>query len=249
MWDFRPVINVSRWIPVTLRRIEPAVEPNVWILLTYSFLCSIGYGPFGIVGVVGVTSLIQLYRVLFGFRPLDVAVWLPGGLSNYPMAILKSIISIVRPSFDMHTAFFLLGPCTIWYSLSKTVRVLQLSGFSIVVRIWRMFQTTKRVVFYLLLIYFIVYSSRLVLYQSQILLSANHHNMVDAGRGAESLTMSESLSVSIVVIRANNTAQRPLSLANNLPTRVSGYNLLGLSLGEHSKWDQRGFGSNRVGQR
>ena len=215
MWDFRPNI---RPVLVRVNQVEAGVEPNAWVVLTYAFLCSIGYGRFE---VVGVPFLVELYRLLFGFHPLAVVASLPSGATNYPMAILTSIVSVIHPTLSFQTAFFVVGPQTFQYFLSKRAQILdRFPRAGIASRIWDAFRFTKRLVFVLLLIYVLLYSTSLILAQRQILLPTSH-DMSEKGSGSESLSISFSASVSAKVIHANKTLHDVVPATDTLTAKSS----------------------------
>jgi len=87
---------------IVLRHATLAFEPNVWAILIYAQLCSLYY----FVNMTFLGHLIQLFRLAFGFRALEVTAWLPAGVTNYQAAVAASIFSAVSPRLEIGSILF-----------------------------------------------------------------------------------------------------------------------------------------------
>jgi hypothetical protein len=72
------------------------------VILIYTQLCSLYY----FVNMTFLGQLIQLLRLAFGFRALDVTAWLPAGVTNYQAAVAASIFNAVSLRLEIGSVLF-----------------------------------------------------------------------------------------------------------------------------------------------
>jgi hypothetical protein len=99
-YDLRPRINGA--VPV-LKAIL-SLETNVMIVTIYGCICLLFYG----LGVTAVVPLIQVFRTIFPFEPVHIQACMgnPYGITDYPLAVLRSILSGLKLDADCKTVFF-----------------------------------------------------------------------------------------------------------------------------------------------
>jgi hypothetical protein len=195
--DNRPIIRSA---PVIIRYAKLSFEPSLWIIVTYGFLCSLQYS----VNVARVGSLVLLYRLLFGFRPLEVVAFAPSGLTNYPLAIILSIFGAISPELSVQSALFWVGIPLL--SGSRPIVSRRLGGLPKITSglmhgsLRRALRLTKGLVFLFLALYLSLYSSALIQEQYTIISQSRQNDMSE--------NMHFTACVSWVVTRANGTIER-----------------------------------------
>lgn len=202
--DIRPRLT---GIPVLFRCVRLSYEPDIWIILTYVFLCSLEYS----LKVVQVSPLIQLYRLLFDFSALRVIVFAPSGASNYPLSIISSILSAVKLKLEVRSFIFWIGlpgvsfcRATRKFSWGTPASIRDFGvvcGQAALTRLGRVLREGKKLIFLALLLYTLMYSASLTYQQAQIDLITSHSN-----QPTERVVVSDC--VQWVVTRANGTIQR-----------------------------------------
>jgi hypothetical protein len=102
--DLRPRIN--RAVPVLEAILS--LRTNLVIVTIYGYVCLLFYG----LGITAVAPLIQIFRTVFPFEPVHIQAWMgnPFGITNYPLAVLRSILSGLKLDADCKTLFFWVLP-------------------------------------------------------------------------------------------------------------------------------------------
>jgi hypothetical protein len=192
--------------PIFTHYAKLSFEPNAWIIPTYAFFCSLHYSS-----VVQVDGIVQLYRLLFHFPPLQVIAWVPSGFTNYPFAILWSIMEGISPRLDAQTVLFSIG-IPILSNVNRVrdhvLRNVPPVYFNQMSR--RTLRYGKRLVFLSLLVYTLLYSTAITIHQYRIIVTSNQ-NPVETGIGKECLEM--------VLVHVNGTVQQSAlcSSSNHTP--------------------------------
>jgi len=120
-FDLRPRINAS----VSVLQVIPCLKLNVVFVTIYGYICLLFYG----LGITAVAPLIQTFRAVFPFEPVHIHAWLgvsaSFGITDYPLAVLQSILSGIRFDLDYDTVFFWAGLPLISYAFRRFLNLLR----------------------------------------------------------------------------------------------------------------------------
>ncbi len=204
-FDSRP--EIRRWAIFVCYTLGMGIAPNAVVILTYAILASLLYFN----GISQVAPAVQLYRVSFGFRPVQILVSLHAGNTNYPLAVVQSIWSAVSFGPEIRSAFFWFGMPPLSMTAFTIIRARNENDVvSTVASVRLRFAPILKIVTLSMFLYLIMFTT--IAYYAVSFSPMNHANGVtfsEQGFGTESVQVVES--VQVIVRHANGTLSQPLT--------------------------------------